>query len=471
MALTPQDVIYLEEDDTLPSIKGKLERSRRENITLVAPKGMVALKNPLSLRLLQRHANFLGKKITLVSSDWRLRSMAKGEGFAVSSRLSRHLLTGLPERGGGMLSVVGLWMALIMGLGAAVGGGGYLILPMARVTLTPDSQMVTTSLTITATVATTGSLSHTIPAQVVQVLMEGTEGSEVGGKKQEPQKPAVGRVNLINRTEEAVTVPKGTQVSTSLGVIFATAADVVVPQGVSSWVKADIVALEPGSVGNVPALSITEIRDPLPARYLSVFNDAPTEGGEDVEVTYITDQDRERLRQKIVDILKAKGMEELRRSKPGQIVYPQTVRASILQETFDPPGEGPSPRLTLKARASVSALALGTEDMKIQVARSLADQTRLQLVDGTLKVAPQDVVAWGDDWIVLRVFGQGAVFPLLDIDKLKGRLAGLTREEAEEYLIKNLALAQPPVVKVEPPWAPGLPRFSWRIEVRIVPEG
>lgn len=104
------------------------------------------------------------------------------------------------------------------------------------------------------------------------------------GYKRIPARRATGTV-IFSRSTPApndIIIPAGTRVATSDGtVIFKTTRAVILQTG-QTQVEAPIEAIEPGSIGNVAANTITKIVDPI-SGIESVNNPNPTEGGRDAE--------------------------------------------------------------------------------------------------------------------------------------------------------------------------------------------
>lgn len=94
-----------------------------------------------------------------------------------------------------------------------------------------------------------------------------------------PEQPAIGEVTF--EVDPGLTVPAGLWVGTPDGVNFFVT-DTVIDSDNDGFVTASIEALEPGSSGNVPANTITEIATPL-SGINAVNNPLKTEQGRDKE--------------------------------------------------------------------------------------------------------------------------------------------------------------------------------------------
>lgn len=68
---------YLESDEELFSIIDRIKRSQDENITLIIPRGLPALRSIINLRILKEEAISLGKDVSILSSDTLIRKLAR----------------------------------------------------------------------------------------------------------------------------------------------------------------------------------------------------------------------------------------------------------------------------------------------------------------------------------------------------------------------------------------------------------
>lgn len=112
------------------------------------------------------------------------------------------------------------------------------------------------------------------------MIVEGRGETPASGRIDVLDAQATGRVVFANKTNSPVVVPKGTIVRTGSGTVvrFATTSDVQLPGSLYASAPVGIVALEPGPVGNVQALTINVVEGEVAMR-VDVLNDAPTSGG------------------------------------------------------------------------------------------------------------------------------------------------------------------------------------------------
>src|SRR6201985_2932979 len=91
-----QELVFLDADDDLGTIRSKLESSSAEEIFLVIPRRSSVLRTPLEFRILARIANEMSSETVLVTEDPARRRLANQEGF----RTRRGLRTLKPLRVG-----------------------------------------------------------------------------------------------------------------------------------------------------------------------------------------------------------------------------------------------------------------------------------------------------------------------------------------------------------------------------------
>src|SRR5438270_12987724 len=91
-----QELVFLDADDDLGTIRSKLESSSAEEIYLVIPRRSSVLRTPLEYRILARIANEMSSETVLVTDDSARRRLANQEGFRTRRglRTLKHLMVG-----------------------------------------------------------------------------------------------------------------------------------------------------------------------------------------------------------------------------------------------------------------------------------------------------------------------------------------------------------------------------------------
>src|SRR5919197_3735743 len=141
-----QELVFLDADDDLGTIRSKLESSSAEEIYLVIPRRSSVLRTPLEFRILARIANEMSSETILVTDDPVRRRLANQEGFRTRRglRTLKHLMLGPDQRPPRV--VLPDWVPLpsflsflsFVSVVVLVAAGVLVAYPQMRVTLVPQ---------------------------------------------------------------------------------------------------------------------------------------------------------------------------------------------------------------------------------------------------------------------------------------------------------------------------------------------
>lgn len=470
-------LVQLDRDDDVAAIRGRLETAPDDVVVLVAPPRTKTLQNPVHVRLVQRHAQQLGKELGLVTRDGRAARNARDAGIRVFGSVRRVPLDGehLPPPGiitrtldqlGGMAGWVTATLAL-----ASLAAAALIFLPSAEITIYPVTEPVDEAMALTATTAVTfpSSAQLKIPARLVEVKIEATGTAEGTGTRQAPDRPATGRVIITNRSGDSVEVPQGTRLVAEGGTEFTTDRSVTVqPNGATADV--DITATEPGTTGNLGVGLVQTFADGDLDGKLDVTNPGPTQGGTTKDGLAVTAEDRAALRQKVLEQLREVGAQKVAAERTAnESIYPETINVRAQRESFTeaPPAEGDSrPRLELKLEGTARALAFDGTVVNETVLKHLTERTdgRYNLIPESLKTRPLEAFQWNDEEVQFHLAVQAMAMTRTDRAAIVNAVAGRTAEEAEAVLNTLLpGTARPAEVKLWPFWASRVPQFTWRV--------
>lgn len=82
-----KDIIYIDVDDDITAIIGKVKDTKEKIVALVPPKRVGVLQSAVNLRLLERAAGLQGKKLVLITSNSALGSLAAAAKIPVAKNL------------------------------------------------------------------------------------------------------------------------------------------------------------------------------------------------------------------------------------------------------------------------------------------------------------------------------------------------------------------------------------------------
>ncbi len=350
----------------------------------------------------------------------------------------------------------GLIAAILVLLLAVVVAGvaGYLFLPSAEITLTPQVQAIgPIDLVIRADpdVTAVDEASGVIPALTVDVPVEVSGDYPATGKRIE-KTAATGGVQWTNcDPSSAYTIPRGTLVRTAAGVAFAIDEAVFLPvaiidvNGGSASVKCRssevaVTATENGPAGNVAAGAIRVV----PARYdrnlVRVTNPAATTGGARKTFTKVSQKDIDAALASLKGELTAQFETQLDNPAgvpAGATVFPETAVLGDPTPTLDPATllDQEVETFTLGLAASGTVLAVDSSPLTVIAETALANAVTpgYVLVNGSTRVVVGDGTV-RDGLVTFPVAGSAKQLRPVDGEALRREVMGLADQDARSLL-------------------------------------
>jgi len=496
-----EQLIYLELDDDLTTIRDKLEHAKAKRVVLVLPDRFKVLANQINCKLLRRYASNLALELALVTTDGATRSFARAAGLAVYSsvdrgkeeaappepireetRLAAAARPPRPPRAVTPISQplltnqVLLALATLLVLLVLSGALGLFLLPSAEVVVSPASEPILETLAVKASVdfkeASLDKLE--LPARMVGVALEDSAQTDTTGKKFIPDKKAKGTVVFVNKSLAPVSVPAGTVVSTSSGdrVRFQTLAPANLQAVVWDKARVEVEAVEPGKAGNVPRGTINLVEGPL-AVVVGVTNDEDAKGGDDKQVRYVTKEDRARLRDSLTEKLKAAGTEAIRANvKKEDLLLAPTITVTVRRPgDYDKDLDQVADRVSLsRMQVEVSGLVVSGGELA-----KMARQLLKSKVKAGYALVPEEIDFKGPANVKFE--GGVASFQLTVAGSQRAEISpgqvlaavrGKTVEAATETLLGSFKLNREPQITLERGFLGRLPLFDFRILVTVL---
>ena len=506
--MTAPQIIYLDREDDLVSIRDRLSWAREKRVLLVLPDGQSdLLQEWLDLKILRRHADDLRLEVGLVTLNRELRPQAQALGFPVfrSVRVGQEANDRAWRQGQRrkfdwarprgldqddrremirrtappiswqkwVLRYVGI--ALFFITVAILYVAAAWTVPGATITLRPQVIPISVSRQIVAdpqldSVSFSG---ESVPARVLVVVTEWQANVETTGTLDVPDALARGRVVFVNRIPQEVAVPAGTRISTSSGerVIYQTLADVTVPGVIGATIEADVVAIEPGLQGNVDINQINRIEGLL-ALQLEVRNLEPIEGGGVRSARAVTQSDLDRLRAQVIQQLQTLALAEME----GQLAETEFLArdslriVTIFDETYTQFVGEQADQVILEIRAELHATAVDETQATglVYETLSLAVNPEFELVPDSLNFFSGEVLGVDSQGRVsFEMIGEGLTAARINIESTLDMIAGQETEAGLAYLYKTLPLRDYPTAQVIPNWFGRLPYLPVRIQVNV----
>ena len=479
--VAPQDdiasVVAVDKNEDVAAVCGRVDGAPTWAVVIHAPDGNRQLSTELGMRRLIHHAADAGKVIAIATRSSSLGSRARELGLPVS-RKPQHIRW---DAGGrrvmrmGRLNIappsIGRYIQL--GFIAAVALAGVYLLfamaPSATVTAYPATETVSQLVSLTASEGRTevDLDAMEVPATRVSSEQKFTLALKTTGTTQVGVLPAKAVVRVTNNTPAAVAIVSGTVLNAGAQrQAFAFDDEVTVPAGGS--VEAAVTALEPGIAGNLAAGTITAFAEHK-FGFLAVSNTAPAAGG--------TSEPRPAVDGKDVTALKdlARALENsdtvkqgLTAARPEDAIFMGTADGQVEFGETRPAVGIPADVVLLDVTVTVSALAVVQETLDLVAARVLNDHASGgEFIEGSVRATETGTreldTESGDIRTELLVEGQLARGPSAAAirNAVKGKSEGAARSTlSSRYGIQDAD------VRLSS-WAPRLPRFGFRIDVKL----
>lgn len=496
-------LLQLEPHDDLVSLQDKLKWARAERILIVWPEQGMLFNRRLDLKRIQRLCVALGAQAALVCRDPEIRYHALRLGMPVFSstkraesapwRLPRRFRqaekpppASLPEvqqrrqalqsqRPAKAAPLSWPLRLILFTLGvAAILALAAVLAPGASINLTPVTRWQSTEIEIKAgKQIQTANLSGILPAREIEVVVEGRRSQPTSGTIQIPAQVATGKVIFTNLTDQVVAIPVNTAVrpAENPGLVFLVTRDGEAPAGPGQIVELPVRCQSPGSLGNLPANSLTALEGILGTQ-VTVTNPNPIQGGSEQTAPAPTAADRRRLATELEKSLAQTAQEEFQSQlEAGDILILESQqRVEILGEAYEPASDQPASQLDLSLRLKFRALKIAAVDIETLARVALSGQALagFDIDPESLQVTLVSTPEFREDGLFhLTLQARERVSASINANRVVQLALGLPPSLASQRLEQHLALQAAPEITTRPSWWPRLPVLPFRIEVQV----
>lgn len=508
--------IQLQQGDDVPHVRDRLAFLRGQRALIVWPEQGTALRRKLDLVMIQREARRRAIYVALVTHDKQVLQNAQELGIsafetiqqAERSRWKRgwgrvfvkrhHKPAHEPEaadlkpvasriHNARMRSRVRTLIErviVVVVLLFVTGSTAYIVLPQATITIPVLEQALTVESSIRAdtnpVIQDVDVENRIIPGTIVSADVQTSVTIQTTGREQRDASPAIGIVVFTNQTPGRLTIPVGTQVSTSTGtpVVFQTVTEGILPGGAGQTVEVAIEAADPatGADGNVGIGQINTVISDL-REQITVRNLSPTTGGETRILSIITEDDHAQAQAQARVQLQSNAYNEMQRnlSATQRIVIETISIAETRPEwtVFSGQVGVAADTLALQMRGIVRATVIDLRLAQQIVFAELSTHKPRGLVlqpDSITYAAPDTFSLLEDGRIAFIMSGQARVGGQINTTGMQERLAGMTIEEARQSLQQMIGIDpdRPVNFNVQPEWyGDRLPMLPMRIVLQL----
>jgi hypothetical protein len=255
-------------------------------------------------------------------------------------------------------------------------------------------------------------------------------------------------------------------------VLFTTLVDATLPGDIGATVEVPVEAQQAGFTGNLPSNRINAIDGPLASR-LAVTNSEPTTGGDAVDTPTISQDDMDRVRERLLQQLQQRAYAEMqtRLLESNEFIPLETLEVVLIHsETYTGYAGEVRNDVGLALRVTVQGVAVDERYARQVVYARLAEKIGdgFQISSGSLVYRLGEVVQFDDARRVTFVMqGAGDVSAAVDPGAVRDLVRGVAVRQAREQLARELPLASEPVIEMWPRIWPVMPVLPLRITVEV----
>lgn len=342
----------------------------------------------------------------------------------------------------------------------------YLSFSKASVIIEADQKMV--SIDFSLNIEKNPSTENTIEGEVVSVVVQGETEEEATGELVKEDGVARGTVVFVNKTSNDQTLIRTTRLLTPDEKLFHLDKKIVVPAG--GEVEAPIYADESGEEGIIgPSLfTIPGLWEGLQDKIYGESAEATFINIEEIKM--VTQDDLDRVRDKLKEELLEKGKEELKftilKDFDGQL-----FDGEIIEEEFDTELNEQTERFSLSMEFRVVGIFFSQEELrdiaKNKLEESISSDVELVRINyDTIELDPSRYDL-SEENATLRVLINGDTILKSNSQIFdKNRLVGMDKESAIDYF-KNFDAVKSVTIELKPFWLKRIPELRDHIEIII----
>lgn len=485
-------IIYLDPQDDRFSAQDKLSWVKTSRALLVWPRRGTVLDNRLDLGVVKRAAEERGIQVGLVTFDADVIHHAENLGIPVFQSLeeipedawpdtppsdmedvrerSKHVDEWVqnvnarppiftPQKRAPMrwiLVTVAILSLAVLALA---------LIPSAAISIVPEQSDHEEVMTFDLDFETPTGEAGGALGRIETIQLSVQEVVPVHGSVETPDTYATGEVVFTNLTNDRIQIPAGTGVrpDTASPLRYETTTSGSLSAGEGNTITLPVESVTAGPESNLPADSISAIEGDL-AFVLEVYNPTPITGGTNSFRTGVDAADLQFAVEVAHETLRHEALSafEATLTSNEYLLHEHVTLVDEGEPGFDPSPGTPTDNLRIELVATFQAVIL----LRPALEDAVIDTLETNLEGGTSLQSLLDISILDEstpEQLVLRV--AYTTQPELDLLAARSSLRGLPVDDAMQWLMNHLPLAEEPEIILRPAWMPRLPFLDGRIRI------
>ncbi len=303
-----------------------------------------------------------------------------------------------------------------------------------------------------------------IPAQIVDTEVSGSDKESATGSRQVGD-PAKGTVKIINNSNQAQNMSKGTIITSPNGLKFSLDLSVnIASTSATSETKStktvEVIASAIGADSNLPSGTQFTASN----SQVAIISEGNFSGGTSKEVTVVSDADQKRLLAKVASSLRQQAQQKLQDKLPDKKIIQEALSEEIVKKSYSKNINDQAAEFSLNLTARYKGTAFDEKDLKSIVGKLVTTQVpegfELSLADTETQSDLSNLEK--DGKLIFLARFRAKMMPKLDLDQLKKRIRGKTPSSAIESL-KQLEH----ILDAEVTFTPDLPKILQRLPILV----
>lgn len=305
--------------------------------------------------------------------------------------------------------------------------------------------------------ATLDTARSRIPGDILQETVSDSSQTQTTGSKKTGNY-AKGEVNVLNWTTAKINFNKGEAIISKNGVKFNLDSQVEIASRSASTPgqsTVSVIAQDYGSTGNLNAGTEFTFQKYDELLY-SAKNDNAFSGGDEKQVTVVSQDDMTKLQNSLTDQLTAKAKQSLKEKNPASGLSDDAIEIKVAKKQFDKNLDDESPDLKLDMEIEATALVYDQNVLKDLLSKQAQEGSGDKLIATPDNIDILSLVAKrGTNSLKLSGKYRANLIPNINLDDIKDKIAGKSIKGARAIIKEN-----PDVSDIEVKFTPNLILFS-----------